>query len=383
MKIVVKAWNWKPGVEIPGNSVGHTSQRYLRGRARSAQNGLLMWVIVSYRAGENSQLLGIAEALNRRFGWSFETKRLVYRHGGLYGLLRRATLRGIDFDASDPLAEPWPDIIVSAGLRNESVARWIRWASGDRSKIVFIGRTWSPPDVFDLVVTTPQYRVPTHPNVVQNQLTLHRVTEVNLTSAADECSVLGLPRPITAVMIGGNSGPYVFGPRAARWLAGGLNQMEGSLLVSSSARTPASFVDRTEELLEPPHKVYRFEPADPQNPYFDWLARADRICVTADSVALLSEAIATGKPVTVFDPTRQASRDFRLQALLYSWLMKCGPRRWTRDVDLVHERQREDGRISWLEEAAAGHWPPSRSKGADNLYAATEWIAGLLRDRYR
>ena len=40
---------------------------------------------------------------------------------------------------------------------------------------------------------------------------------------------------------------------------------------------------------------------DPDNPYLGFLALAERIIVTSDSMSMLVEAIATGKPVFVFD----------------------------------------------------------------------------------
>ena len=45
-----------------------------------------------------------------------------------------------------------------------------------------------------------------------------------------------------------------------------------------------------------------------QNPYGSMLALADAIVVTADSVNMLSEAVATGVPVLVFEPTGGAGR---------------------------------------------------------------------------
>ena len=47
-----------------------------------------------------------------------------------------------------------------------------------------------------------------------------------------------------------------------------------------------------------------------ENPYFGYLALADAIVVTADSVSMVSEACATGKPVYVFD-LEGGSRKFK------------------------------------------------------------------------
>ncbi len=121
-----------------------------------------VWAVASYRAGENSQISGLAN----RLGGEVVTKRLRYNGwAGPLGLVRATSRAGIDSAASDALVAPWPDILISAGLKNEPVCRWIKANSGDRTRIVFLGRTWARRSVFDLVVTTPQYRLPAEPNV--------------------------------------------------------------------------------------------------------------------------------------------------------------------------------------------------------------------------
>jgi len=322
--------------------------------------------------------LGLAEALERRFGWGFEAKTLVYRPGGQIGdLLRMRTRFGINLKASDPLLPPWPDLIITAGLRNESISRWIASESGGRTKLVFIGRNWVSPDQIDLLITTPQYRVPEHSHVLQNTLTLHRVTEAQLDEAQRSSPLAGLPVPVTVVMVGGNSGPYTLGPHAARAMAAELNQLGGSLLVSGSARTPASFLDTLARGLRVRHCIYHFTPNDPANPYFAWLANSERICVTADSIALLSEAVATGKPVAVFDPLEYET-DKRLAAIGYQWLMRYGPTRLSRDVNIIHTRLRHEGRVTTLAQAVQGQWSSSYERGVGNLWAAMERIEALL-----
>ncbi len=74
-----------------------------------------VWLVTGYRAGESNQILALAEAL----GWPYEHKRLGYRRGGaVVGLLRRRGLQGIVIPASSALQPPWPDLVISAGMRN-------------------------------------------------------------------------------------------------------------------------------------------------------------------------------------------------------------------------------------------------------------------------
>ena len=116
-----------------------------------------VWVMMGHKAGDNSQILALAEAL----GWPFEIKRLTYRPTELLtNLLAPLTLLGIVRRSRAPLAPPWPDLIISAGRRNEPPCRWIQARAGKRVRLVHCGRPWAALENFDLVVTTPQYRLP-------------------------------------------------------------------------------------------------------------------------------------------------------------------------------------------------------------------------------
>jgi len=331
--------------------------------APAAGDAPRVWVISAYRAGERSQLMALAEAL----GWPCEVKQLSYRKSEFRtSLFRGSDLRGIRLQRSSRLEPPWPDLVISAGMRNEPVCRWIRAQAGGRTRIVHIGRPWAAPERFDLVITTPQYRLPEHPRVLQNTATLHRVTAARLAAAAEDWAAkfADLPRPYIAVILGGNSGPYTLGPKTAAGIARQVSHMAaqrgGSLLVSSSARTPAGALRAFEREVSVPCFLYRWRPDDSANPYFGMLALGDELVVTGDSVSMLSEACATGKPVYMaalggygypMRPGSDLEVDARLTALTYSWLMRFGPRRLSRDIRLVHQKLLSEGRAVWLGDA--------------------------------
>jgi len=318
-----------------------------------------VWVIAAYRAGEQSQLLALAEAL----GWPFEIKTVRHRwQGALFNLFRGSGLFGIDVAQSAPLEAPWPDVVIAAGMRNEPLCRWIRSASGGKTRIVHIGRPWAEPRNFDLVVTTPQYRIAQNTQVLQNTLTLHRVTPGRLAAARSEHEqrLAALPQPRIAVIVGGPSGPYAFGTRAGTRLGRQASAMAarlgGSLMVTTSSRTPEPALKALQAAIDVPHEFYRWRADDAANPYFAYLAMADELIVSFDSISMLSEACATGKPVYMFDlafdhsaagaPRHDADSDFN--ALAYRLLMRCGPRRLARDITLVHRQLLRDGRARWL-----------------------------------
>jgi mitochondrial fission protein ELM1 len=335
-----------------------------------------IWVLMGNKAGDNSQVLALAEAL----GWPFEIKRFVYRtHKIVPNLLLRTTLSGIDRRQSSPIEAPWPDLVISAGRRNEPVARWIKQQSPDTIRLVRVGRPWSSLDRFDLVVTTPQYRLPVVPNVLHNKTPLHRVTKERLAreTARWRDRFAHLPRPFTAVIVGGSSGPHSFDHRAADRLATEASafvaEQGGSLLITTSARTPPPTIETLEQNLRVPAHLFRWSKEAKENPYFAFLGLADSIIVTGDSMSMLAEACATRKPVYIFDLCERkgamcsqmagaamAAHHLRVRrrrlewahigAFLYRLLMKFGPERLSRDIRIIHNYLIDSGRAVWLGE---------------------------------
>jgi len=312
-----------------------------------------VWAVASYRAGENSQIFGLVS----RLAAGSVTKRLHHNAlAGAVGIARLVTCAGIDAAKSDAIEPPWPDLIVSAGVKNEPICRWIRRQSGGRTRIVFLGRTWARRELFDLVITTPQYRLPLETNVVHNLMTQHGITREQLQAArerfADRFS--DLPSPRIGVLLGGDSGPYVLGIEAARELGHGINRMVGarggSVLITSSARTRPEAVDALEGVLKVPAHVHRWRPADPENPFFGILAHADELVVTSDSIAMLSEAAATGRLVHIFRirPAGSPGADETIKSRAYALLMKYGPERLSRDLARFHEAFIAAGHGVWF-----------------------------------
>ena len=112
----------------------------------------VVWLLHGHKAGDNNQTLALAEAL----GWPYEIKRLAYRPWELLtNRLLQVTLAGTDPARCSPLEAPWPDLVITCGVRNEPVCRWIREQSAGRTRYLHLGRPWGPLESFDLVVTTP------------------------------------------------------------------------------------------------------------------------------------------------------------------------------------------------------------------------------------
>lgn len=333
----------------------------------------VIWLVDAYRAGERGQVRALVDALARRLDATVEVKTLRYRkHVVMPHVLGLSTVRGITGDSRAMLKAPWPDLVVSCGVRNEPVCRWIMAQSGGHTRYIHVGRPWASLDTFSLVVTTPQYRVPQHPNVLHNTLTLHAMTPERLAAARRQWqdTFAHLPAPYFAVICGGDSGPFTFGEQAATRLAEEASRLAraagGSLLITTSSRTSAAAVAALEAKVDAPHFFYPWRPDDENNPYLGMLACADQLVVTGDSIAMLSEACATGRPVKIFDiggmrgeaPTQ---KDFRLGATLYSLLMRWCWQPLSRDITLVHKQLVQSGYAVWSDQALTSVLVPAQS----------------------
>jgi mitochondrial fission protein ELM1 len=320
---------------------------------------IAVWCLLGRKAGDNTQVLALADEL----GWGYEEKHIVARPWELLPhLCLRITLAGIDRGASSPLEPPWPDLVISAGRRNEPVARWVQRQSGGTTRLVHLGRPWAALSAWDLIVTTPQYFLPRQSNVRHNTLPLHRLSPDQLEPEADalRASLGGLPRPWIVVLLGGDSGKFVFTPAKGARLGTLCNQLAdlsgGSLLVTDSPRTPRDSGNALAQQLFAPHRYHRWGDPEP-NPYSGLLALADAFVVTGESMSMLGEAAAMGRPVFIFDLD---DGDVHWSAHSHAWgykplshrlAMRWGPARMRRDIGRIQEALVAAGRATWLSES--------------------------------
>jgi mitochondrial fission protein ELM1 len=327
-----------------------------------AEVQITVWCLLGRKAGDNTQVLALADEL----GWGYREKRILARPWELLTHLGlRVTLAGIDRGKSSPLEPPWPDLVITAGRRNEPVARWIQRQSGGRTALVHIGRPWAPLSAWDLIVTTPQYFLPQQSNIHHNTLPLHHMSAGELESAGAElCERVGsLPRPWIAVLLGGDSGRFVFTPEKGARLGALCEELArvsgGALLVTDSPRTPRATGDALQARLGVPHRYHRWGEAGP-NPYRGLLCEADAFVVTGESMSMLAEASAMGRPLFIFDMGDgeaawwRLTHSWRYKPLSHRLAMRYGPARMRRDVGRIQDALVEDGRAFWLSEDTLG-----------------------------
>jgi hypothetical protein len=269
--------------------------------AASPMGGPRTWLLLGEKPGDNAQARVLADAL----GWPYEVRQLRMRPEWVLGKPPvRATLDHVDLARSDALEPPWPEFLVTVGRRLSSAALWVRARSGGRTRLVLIGKPRRRLGRFDLVVASAQYRVPARRNVVRVGLPLMRIDARAVEEAATAWRprLSALPRPLTALLVGGPTKPVRFDAGVARDLARRALRAatEGSLYVCTSRRTPAHVADALAAELPAGTPLYRWRPDDPDNPYRALLGLADRFVVTSDSVTMMVELVRLGRALAVY-----------------------------------------------------------------------------------
>ncbi len=314
------------------------------------------WCITDGRPGMENQAVGLAEAM----GLKPVVKRVFLKTPWRVLSPHIMAFKRFAFTkASDPVAPPWPDILIATGRPSILPSLYVKGQSGGRAFIVQLQDPVSLRHRFDRIV------VPAHDgleggNVIVMNGALHRINPERLAAEAPRWAeaFAAIPAPRIAVLLGGGNSRYKFGEEEARTLGRQLKALSAAghgLLITGSRRTGADVLAALREELAGCAAFISDGGGD--NPYFGMLAHADAFVVTCDSVNMVTEACSTGKPVHVIKLPTKGRRDSERD--------KFG--RFQRSLEETGRIRYFDGRIeSWTYE-------PLREM---------ERIAGLIRDAY-
>lgn len=259
------------------------------------------WIVTEGAIGMESQCRGLSEAL----GLEAVIKRVNPRLLWLMLPADRWPLPSLSLGrGSDKLEPPWPDLLISCGRKSVAYSLAIKRRSGGRTVTVHVQDPLMDTAAFDLVAAPHHDRV-AGPNVIVTRGALHPITPAKLARAAERFRPLlaALPRPLVAVLVGGPNGRYRLTPGDMAGIANELAQLArrtgAGLAVTPSRRTGDEYLRILHEHLDG-IGAFIWDGAG-ENPYLGMLALADYLLVTADSVSMVSEACATGKPVYVIE----------------------------------------------------------------------------------
>ena len=280
-----------------------------------ATRGPTVWVVHDGKIGMANQVIGLAEAV----GFPFAEKRLAirapWRHLAPQLWLQPLAALGPE---GDRLLPPWPDLLIGCGRLAVAPALAAKRASGNRVFWVQVQDPRFGRRDIDLMVV-PEHDPARGDNVFRTLGAVHRVTAPLLVEGARRFAPLlaALPRPLVAVLIGGDNRVYRL--TEARFAAfadqlAALARQGFGLAITPSRRTGAAAEQLLRERLAGLPAIIWDGNGD--NPYFGLLGLADAVLVTADSVSMVSEAAATGKPVHIVDLDGGSAKFARFHAAM-------------------------------------------------------------------
>ncbi|MGU9951841.1 MAG: mitochondrial fission ELM1 family protein [Gammaproteobacteria bacterium WSBS_2016_MAG_OTU1] len=163
--------------------------------------------------------------------------------------------------------------------------------------------------------------------------------------------------PFVAALIGGANRSYL--PQITQLISQLKNiatTNKASLLITPSPRTSDNIRQALQEAFGAEHYVWNGKGA---NPYLDIMAAADELCVTADSVNMISEACATSRPLYILP-----------LSLKNGWRAKRGAQKFARFHEQIIAEQRA---AFWHDETTRFIMPESLSP-LDETTRAANWV---------
>ena len=257
--------------------------------------------------GDNDQCLALLEAIDR----PAEIKRLDWpvtdaaEDRAVTRTLLADTPEAQQWRASLGLSAPWPRLVICCGRRADRVAFWIKQQSRGYTKVVSIGRARMPVSSYDLLIAPPPFLVPERANVVKLSLPLTRRRSLAASDVAARGASVPVPKPWFTILLGGEVKQFAASQRvlieSARLAQLGAHRHNGSVVISTSRRTPPALLAAVQSVLERPY-VYRWSTeSETENPYETLLRDSAALFVTADSASMILDCCASGTPTYVIE----------------------------------------------------------------------------------
>lgn len=264
-----------------------------------------VWVLKDDRVGSYKQSIALAEYL----GFGYEVKEIKYnKFSNLPNFLIGSSLLGIDKKNSSNLSGN-PDIVIGAGRKLAPALLSIKKKNQNKPFIIQIMRPNFMANRFDAII------LPTHDdckefnNVIRMVGALNSLNKDFLKEQQDkwEKTFDKYKKPRIALLVGGSSKKGEFTPEMAKELGETIsklaNNMNASVLVTTSRRTSEEAHQELKKNLNSDNIFwYDWRSSEIENPYFGYLACADYIVITGDSLSMCTESCSTGKSVYIYAP---------------------------------------------------------------------------------
>lgn len=271
------------------------------------------WIITDGKAGMVVQARGVADALGLDYQMKVVEPSGVWRILAPWGPADPASRLG---QPGSEFAPPWPAVAIATGRASIPYIRAIKKLAGPQTYTVVLQDPKTGPGTADLI-WVPAHDKRRGANVLTTLTSPHSFTSARLADLAHNlpAEIAALPGPRVAVVLGGKNGIFKFTDADdARFAAslGSLANLGASFLITPSRRTHQRLIAAADEATRSAPRILWTGEGD--NPYPFFLAAADIIIVTADSVNMCGEACATGRPVYIFTPSGGSAKFTRFHS---------------------------------------------------------------------
>lgn len=266
----------------------------------------IIWILLDNRMGSVGQAKGIAQEINTAKYEIIEKKLEYNKFSGLPNWIRGASLLGVK--NKEIIESNFPDLIISTSRRTAPVALYIkkRHPVVKLVQLMFPGK-YGANKFCKIFLPKHDENKKSLDNFYFTVGSPHKINQKVLSKAREywESKFSHLPKPLTAVIIGGSIKGKPFSLDNACSMAEEVKKLKdrigGSILVTDSRRTGnEAEVAMMDVMKDIPAYSFLWGSKE-ENPLLGYYACADNIVVSGDSVSMCCEACGTGKPVFIFE----------------------------------------------------------------------------------
>lgn len=277
-----------------------------------------VWVLVDERVGSSKQSVALAEILKQ----PYEIKKVQYtwlaKIPNFLSVLARYTITAES--RKELVGQKAPDIIIGAGRNLARVSKYLK-SLYPKVKLIQILKPDMYVKNFDVLVL-PHHDHIMLPSgydkkrVIRVDGAVTHITKQEIESDLKEWSpkFANMPRPRITLLIGGSAKDSTFTAQHAKDLIHHTisiaSRLNASVMVTNSRRTTKEINDVIFGALKASNiqHIAHDTASNAPNPYKGFLACADYIIVTGDSIAMCTESLAYKKPVIIFAPKSAISK---------------------------------------------------------------------------
>lgn len=197
---------------------------------------------------------------------------------------------------------PYPNLIIAAGRKAIPIARYIK-SENPSSFVCFLQNPKAFHTNFDLIAAPDHDQMNGH-NIIKTTGASNSITDKKLNKEKDKIkdNISNMPKEKIAFIIGGNSNTHKMTKEITSKLCDEIVRLSNKygIMITASRRTGEENLKILKEKTTNINNCYLWD-GNGYNPYISFLANADHIVVTNDSVSMISEACSTGKPVHIYE----------------------------------------------------------------------------------